>query len=99
MSKHNIYVQAINYPTVAKGSERLRVAPTPHHTKAMMDDFVEAIVDVFESNGIELHQRVCPKECEFCMKPLEFEALSSRETICARSNCTYASLQRTLATA
>lgn len=40
MSRYNIYVQAINYPTVAKGEELLRIAPTPHHTPQMMLYFV-----------------------------------------------------------
>lgn len=40
MSRYNIYVQAINYPTVAKGEELLRIAPTPHHTPQMMSYFV-----------------------------------------------------------
>lgn len=40
MSRYNIYVQAINYPTVAKGEELLRIAPTPHHTPQMMRHFV-----------------------------------------------------------
>ena len=40
MSRYNIYVQAINYPTVARGEELLRIAPTPHHTPQMMNYFV-----------------------------------------------------------
>lgn len=40
MSRYNIYVQAINYPTVARGEELLRIAPTPHHTPQMMQYFV-----------------------------------------------------------
>ncbi|KAG7199754.1 hypothetical protein KM043_000424 [Ampulex compressa] len=41
------YVQAINYPTVPKGEEKLRLAPTPRHTQCMMDKFVQDILDVF----------------------------------------------------
>jgi 5-aminolevulinate synthase len=44
LDEHNIYVQSINYPTVAVGEERLRFAPTPLHTDAMIDDCVRALV-------------------------------------------------------
>lgn len=42
------YVQAINYPTVPKGQEKLRLAPTPWHTQTMMDKFVKDTLDVFQ---------------------------------------------------
>lgn len=99
MQKHDIYVQAINYPTVPMGQERLRIAPTPHHTQKMMDDFVDCLVDVWKANDLELHVDMCPSSCEFCQKPLAFEKFFQRTPVCERSNCTYSSLQSVLATA
>jgi 5-aminolevulinate synthase len=43
LDDHGIYVQPINYPTVAEGEERLRFAPTPLHTDAMIDECVRAV--------------------------------------------------------
>ncbi|XP_058802736.1 5-aminolevulinate synthase, erythroid-specific, mitochondrial isoform X2 [Phymastichus coffea] len=42
------YLQAINYPTVAKGEERLRIAPTPKHSEEMVDKFVQDTLEVFQ---------------------------------------------------
>ncbi|XP_055077673.1 5-aminolevulinate synthase, nonspecific, mitochondrial [Periophthalmus magnuspinnatus] len=78
MSKHNIYVQAINYPTVARGEELLRIAPTPHHTPEMMKYFVDRLVESWKEVGLELKPH-SSAECTFCQQPLHFEVMSDRE--------------------
>jgi len=47
LNDYGIYIQPINYPTVEVGQERLRIAPTPLHTDAMMHNLVDALRKVF----------------------------------------------------
>nr|XP_015203829.1 PREDICTED: 5-aminolevulinate synthase, nonspecific, mitochondrial isoform X2 [Lepisosteus oculatus] len=78
MSRYNIYVQAINYPTVARGQELLRIAPTPHHTPQMMNYFLEKLVKTWKEVGLEVKPH-SSAECNFCRRPIHFELMSERE--------------------
>ena len=48
LDDYNIYVQSINYPTVDIGTERLRFAPTPYHTDAMIHNCVDSVRKVYK---------------------------------------------------
>ncbi|XP_031421878.1 5-aminolevulinate synthase, erythroid-specific, mitochondrial isoform X2 [Clupea harengus] len=78
LERHNIYVQAINYPTVARGQEMLRLAPSPFHMPSMMDFFTVRLLEAWKEVGLPLNGPATAS-CSFCDRPLHFDLMSEWE--------------------
>jgi len=57
LEDHGIYIQPINYPTVAKGTERLRITPSPYHEDGLIDQLAEALLQVWERIDLPLRAK------------------------------------------
>ncbi|XP_075594789.1 5-aminolevulinate synthase, erythroid-specific, mitochondrial-like [Balearica regulorum gibbericeps] len=78
LEDHGLYVQAINHPTVPRGQELLRLAPTPHHSPPMMENLADRLSQCWGALGLPRDAPPGPS-CSSCRRPLHFALMSDWE--------------------
>jgi len=69
LERFAIYVQPINYPTVPKGTERLRITPTPFHNDQLIDELTVALREVWDRLGLPRKTNMVPIPSLTRLKP------------------------------
>lgn len=81
LMKRGHYVQAINYPTVARGEERLRFAPGPYHTPEMIDGLIKALIEAFHENNISFNEFMKNGTCKECSMDYRMDLIMQDELV------------------
>jgi 5-aminolevulinate synthase len=69
LERYAIYVQPINYPTVPRGTERLRITPTPFHNDRLIDGLANALCEVWDRLGLPKETKVVPMFSSSRLRP------------------------------